>query len=138
MCLQTYALKSCKGSSGEENRCPYIKCVDTKAILSCGQCNEFPCDRHMRPWQSTQSSTSTGKSKKWSKSSLGSILFPASFRVDWIETLFTHTWFESGCACQLFSPVGPSFWFVFCFQHTLLDPAFQGGQNQIHVAFNRN
>jgi len=44
-----YILKVCKGCSGEEHKCPYIKCVEGKGISSCGECQEFPCARHFGP-----------------------------------------------------------------------------------------
>ena len=40
-----YILNDCKGCY-EETKCPYYKCVETKKIGSCGECQEFPCDKH--------------------------------------------------------------------------------------------
>jgi len=44
-----YVLKKCKGCSGEEAKCPYYKCVENKGIDSCGECQDFPCEKHYGP-----------------------------------------------------------------------------------------
>lgn len=45
-----YILKKCKGClniyAREEAKCPYYKCVENKGINSCGECQEFPCEKH--------------------------------------------------------------------------------------------
>jgi len=43
-----YVKKNCKGCSGEEHECPYIKCTDMLGS-SCGECGKFPCERHYGP-----------------------------------------------------------------------------------------
>jgi len=44
-----FVLKKCEGCSNEEVKCPYYKCVENKAINSCGECQEFPCEKHYGP-----------------------------------------------------------------------------------------
>ena len=44
-----YVLKRCERCSNEEGKCPYYKCVENKAINSCGECQEFPCEKHYGP-----------------------------------------------------------------------------------------
>lgn len=45
-----YLVKKCNGCSGEEHDCPYLKCLDSdKELNCCGECLEFPCDKHYGP-----------------------------------------------------------------------------------------
>jgi len=47
--LVDFVLKKCKGCSVEEAKCPYYKCVENKGIDSCGECQDFPCEKHYGP-----------------------------------------------------------------------------------------
>jgi len=44
-----YVLKRCKGCAVEESKCPYLECLENKEINRCGECMEFPCERHYGP-----------------------------------------------------------------------------------------
>jgi len=48
-----YNLKKCEGClklyANKEAKCPYYKCVENREINSCGECQEFPCERHYGP-----------------------------------------------------------------------------------------
>jgi len=48
-----HILKKCKGClnlyANKEAKCPYHKCVTNKEINSCGECREFPCEKHYGP-----------------------------------------------------------------------------------------
>jgi hypothetical protein len=61
-------LKKCSGCSSlcadKESKCPYYKCVQEKGIDSCGECQEFPCERHYGPMGYTPNRFSTGKNEK--------------------------------------------------------------------------
>lgn len=45
-----YFLNMCKGClsiyADEEAKCPYYKCVENKGLDFCGECKEFPCEKH--------------------------------------------------------------------------------------------
>jgi len=48
-----YVLNKCRGylniHANEETTCPYYKCVENREINSCGECQEFPCEKHYGP-----------------------------------------------------------------------------------------
>ena len=49
-----YTLRRCESCLNiyptvEEAKCPYYKCVITKGLRTCGECESFPCEHHYGP-----------------------------------------------------------------------------------------